>query len=96
MLAGAILVGNFLLDGLANLNDNLKEIVKYLPLHYYEGGQAISEIDWIKSLGLAVVGLIFLLVSWYLFEKREIRVGGERSWNIPGLQRIRKNRNNRK
>lgn len=96
MLAGALLVGNFLMDGLANMNDNLKEIVKYLPLHYYEGGQAIEGVDWNKFLGLTGVALLFLLVSWYLFEKREIRVGGERSWKIPGLQQFPKYKNNRK
>ncbi|MCP4356695.1 MAG: ABC transporter permease subunit [Chloroflexi bacterium] len=80
MLTGGLLVGNFLLDGLSNANDDLKEIIKYTPLHYFQGGDAITELNWGWLGGLLAVSLLFALLAWQLFQRRDIRVGGEGSW----------------
>jgi ABC-2 type transport system permease protein len=81
-LAGMLLVGNFLLIGMANLNEGLQAIVGSTPLHYYQGGFAANGIEapWLAGLLLAA----FLLASagWLLFLRRDIRVGGERSWRL--------------
>lgn len=86
MLTGGLLVANFLLMGLANLNDNLEAMVKLTPLYYYQGGDAISGLDWGWLAGLLVVSLLFTIAAWLLFQRREIRVGGERSWQLPVIR----------
>ena len=82
MLSGGLLVANFLLMGLVNLNDDLEAVAKLTPLYYYQGGDAISGLDWGWFVGLLVVSLLFALAAWLLFQRRDIRVGGERSWRL--------------
>jgi len=83
MLSGALLVGNFLVLGLANLNPDLKSIVRYTPLYYYQGGNAVGGLNWDWLGGLLGATAAFGLLAWGLFQRRDIRVGGERSWRLP-------------
>lgn len=81
MLAGALLVANFLLAGLAALNDNLQSMMDLTPFHFLQGGDAINglKIGWV--LGLTAAGFLFAALAWLLFRRRDIRVGGERGWS---------------
>ncbi|NLZ94071.1 MAG: ABC transporter permease subunit [Firmicutes bacterium] len=83
MLTGALLVGNFLLQGLSNLNENLQPLMKYLPLNYYQGGTAVEKLNSGWLFGLLLTTLIITAAAWVLFLRRDIRVGGERSWQLP-------------
>jgi len=84
-LAGALLVINFLLVGLSNINPDLRTVYELTPLYYYQGGAAIEGIDWGSLLGLTFITLVFALLAWWLFQRREIRVGGEGGWKLPKL-----------
>jgi ABC-2 type transport system permease protein len=83
MLAAAAVVGNFLLSGMVRLNEDLQPIYDWTPLRYYQGGQAVNGLEWSWLLGLLASGLLFGLLAWLLFKRRDIRVGGERSWRLP-------------
>ena len=37
------------------------------------------------ALLLAAAGLVLALAAWLLFRRRDIRVGGERTWKLPRL-----------
>jgi ABC-2 type transport system permease protein len=84
-LAGGLLLVNFLFIGLANLNSDLGAIYELTPLYFYQGGAAIEGIDWGSLLGLTGITLVFALLAWLLFQRREIRVGGEGGWKLPKL-----------
>jgi len=84
-LAGGLLLVNFLFIGLANLNQDLGAIYELTPLYFYQGGAAIEGIDWGSLLGLTGITLVFALLAWLLFQRREIRVGGEGGWKLPKL-----------
>lgn len=84
MLTGAILVGNYLVQGLANINDKLEPVIKYTPLHYYQGGAAVEGLNGSWLAGLLAASLPVLAGACLLFLRRDIRVGGERSWSLPG------------
>jgi ABC-2 type transport system permease protein len=86
MISGALLVADFLLLGLANSNQDLKSIVKFTPLYYYQGGDAVTGLNWGWLGGLLAVSVLFALLAWLLFRRRDIRVGGERSWRLPSLR----------
>ncbi len=86
MLAGAMLVANYLLLGLSNLNDKLKPLVRYAPLRYYQGGMALDGLNGVWLAGLFLSGFVLTVAAWALFLKRDIRVGGERSWKLPSLR----------
>ena len=86
MISGALLVADFLLLGLSNSNQDLKSIVKFTPLYYYQGGDAVTGLNWGWLGGLLAVSVLFALLAWLLFRRRDIRVGGERSWRLPSLR----------
>ena len=83
MLSGGILVGSFALVGLARMNPDIESIAKLTPLYYYQGGAAITELDWGWLIGLLAASVVFAAAAWLVFQRREIRVGGERSWRFP-------------
>jgi ABC-2 type transport system permease protein len=87
MVAGIVLIGGFFANGLANLNDTLADIQPYLPLHYFQGDNWTEgfKADWFA--GLVGVGLLFTLIAWWAFLRRDIRVGGEGGWKLPKLFR---------
>jgi ABC-2 type transport system permease protein len=90
MLTGSLLVANYLLIGLANINDKLEPIIKYSPLEYFQGGDAIDGLDWGWLAGLLGAAVLFALLAWWRFLRRDIRVGGEGGWRLPKLQMGRK------
>ena len=85
MLTGGLLVANYLLIGLSNLNESLKSFVEFTPLHYYQGGDAITELNWRWLAGLLAVSGALALLAWWRFQRRDIRVGGEGGWRLPSL-----------
>lgn len=89
-LTGGLLVANYLLIGLSNLNEELKPIMEYTPLKYYQGGSAIDGINWEWMVGLLGVAVLFALIAWWQFNRRDIRVGGEGGWRLPTLRIGRK------
>jgi ABC-2 type transport system permease protein len=86
-LTGALLVANWLLLGLANLNQDLRNLSRFTPLHFFQGGKAIDGMNWTWFGGLLGISAVFCLLAWLLFRRRDIRVGGERSWGLPALRR---------
>jgi ABC-2 type transport system permease protein len=85
MLAGALLVGNFLLAGLSKISEDLEPVMDLTPLRYYQGGQAVEGLNWGWLAGLFAAALLLSAGAWLLFRRRDIRVGGERSWQMPRL-----------
>jgi ABC-2 type transport system permease protein len=81
-LAGVLLVANYLLLGMANLNESLKAVVQVTPLHYYQGGRAVTGIEWPWVAGLLLVAVLLAGGAWLLFMRRDIRVRGEHGWRI--------------
>jgi ABC-2 type transport system permease protein len=85
MITGALLVANYLLLGLSNINEDLKPFMKLTPLYYYQGGRAIEGINWPWAGWLFAVGVLFTLLAWWRFRRRDIRVGGEGGWRLSGI-----------
>lgn len=82
MVAGGLIVANFLLAGLANLNENLKPIYDLTPFAFFQGGDSLDELKWSWIAGLTAATLLLSLVAWWVFSRRDIRVGGERGWTL--------------
>lgn len=84
MTAGLILVGSFFITGFAEIISDLEEAARFSPLTYYQSVDAMLQglnFNWLA--GLIGVAILFILFSWWLFQHREIRVGGEAGWRIP-------------
>ena len=87
---GGLLVANYMLVGLSNINQDLKDIVAYTPLHFYQGGKAVDSLNWEWLVGLLGVSALLALFAWWRFQRHDIRVGGEGGWHIPLLSLRRK------
>jgi len=89
MLAGLLMVGSYFVNSLASLDENLEKADRFNPLHYYQGGHAIEGLKWEWLAGLLAFAVLFTLIAWWRFERRDIRVSGEGSWRIPGMGHLR-------
>lgn len=87
MLSGVVLVASFFITGLAEISETIQPIADFSPMTYYQGGQAMSELNVGWLLGMLAVALVFVLVAGWRFEQREIRVGGEGGWQLPFRRR---------
>ena len=85
MTAGSLLVGNWLLVGLAALNENLQAVMDVTPWALFQGGEAIIDLTWGPVLALKAIAAALVVAAWWLFLRRDIRVGGERSWSFGRL-----------
>jgi len=88
MISGIVLVAGFFLHGLANLNDSLAKIVPFLPHSYYQSENWTQGMNVGWFLGLLGMGLVFMLLAWWRFLRRDIRVGGEGGWRLPKLSAL--------
>lgn len=88
MVSGLLLVASFFITGLSSIDERLEGIAKFSPLNYYQGGYALEGLDWKWVLGLLGFALLFILLGWLGFWRRDIRVGGEGGWGIPKLSLI--------
>jgi len=82
-LTGALLVASYFVTSLARISDKLAGINNFSPLKYYEGGRALDSLNWEHILGLFGFVLLFTLLSWLLFERRDVRVSGTAGWKMP-------------
>lgn len=85
MLAGILLVASFFANGLANLNESVAAVNKFLPLAYYQGSSWVDglKLNWL--LGVVAADTLITLAAWQLFLRRDIRVSGEGGWKLPKL-----------
>lgn len=81
MTTGGLLVANFLLAGLANLNEDLQPVMDLTPFAYFQGGDSLGGLNWTWIAGLVGASLLLTALAWFLFQRRDIRVGGERGWS---------------
>lgn len=79
------MVASFFISGFARLDENFESVARFSPMSYYQGGYAMNGINWEWIAGLLGFSLLFALVAWWLFQRRDIRVGGEGGWGLPKL-----------
>ena len=88
MLSGGILVLSYFVSGLGELVDEMKVAADFSPYSYFQSGDAMGGLNWTWALGLLGVALLFTLLAWWRFQRRDIRVAGEGGWSFrPRLRR---------
>jgi len=94
MVTGILLVASFFIS-LARIDRNLETVARFSPLNYYQSGEAIRGLNGGWFLGLLACSLVFNILAWWRFERRDIRVGGEGSWRwswLPSPARLRQSK----
>jgi ABC-2 type transport system permease protein len=82
MFTSLFLFSSFFLNGMARIDQNLETLETYSPFHYYQGGYALNDMNWGWLGILTGLAVLMILVSWWLFERRDIRVAGEGGWRL--------------
>ena len=82
-LSAGLLVASYFVTSLARINNQLKTLNDFSPMKYFQGGNALDGLNWQYFLGLLGFAVLFILLAWLLFQRRDIRVGGEGSWTLP-------------
>ena len=85
MISGIALIGCYFINALAQIDNVLEPIAKVLPFKYYRGGLAIDEMNWGQWAVMIGISALFVIVAWWRFERRDIRVGGEGGWGLPKI-----------
>jgi ABC-2 type transport system permease protein len=80
MASGLVLVVSFFMSLMSRLDVNMETINKFTPYGYYQGGEAINGLEWGWFSGLIGVSILISALSWWLFQRHDIRITGERSW----------------
>lgn len=80
MISASVLIASYIVTSLSNVVDSLKTAGKYSPMTYYQGADALNGIDW-NWLGWFIAAtLLFGILAWWRFERRDTRIGGEGGW----------------
>jgi ABC-2 type transport system permease protein len=87
---GLLLVVCYFLSSFQLLDKNLVFAAKFSPLSYYQSGNAVNGLNWGWFLGLLAAALIFAVLATWLFQRRDIRVGGVAGWRWLSLQKPNK------
>lgn len=85
MTAGLVLVASFFITGLARIIEDLETVAKFSPLNYYQSGEAMNGLNQEWFWGLVAFAVLFALLAWWRFLRRDVRVGGEGGWRLPSL-----------
>lgn len=83
MISGIILIADFFIQGFSASYSDLKPLAEALPLNFYQGVGWIDGLENELFLSLLGVAILFSLTAWWRFLRRDIRVGGEGSWQLP-------------
>ena len=85
-VAGVVMVASYFLSSMASLHEGLAALARFLPYHYFQGGDALNGLDWVPFLGLLAASGVLSVLAWWRFERRDIRVAGEGGWRLPDLR----------
>ncbi|HET7089312.1 MAG TPA: ABC transporter permease subunit [Anaerolineae bacterium] len=83
--AGFVLIASYVLVALARMpsvGDAVKNAARLSPLTYYQSGEAIEGLNLGWFLGLLALSAVLAALSGWLFQRRDIRVGGEGGWRL--------------
>ena len=89
MLAGMLVAASFFITLLSGVVDELERAADFSPLTYLETATAIEDGLNLTWFGIFIaIDLVLALISWQLFQRRDVRVGGEGSWRLQDLKKI--------
>ena len=89
MIAGMLVAASFFITLLSGVVEELERAADFSPLTYLETATAIEDGLNLTWFGVFIaIDLVLALLSWLLFQRRDVRVGGEGSWRLQDLKTI--------
>ena len=80
MITGAILVISYMISSLTFLNEGLELVSRFFPYHYFQAVLSFRELNLTWLFALVGISLVMVVLAWWRFGKRDIRLSGEGSW----------------
>jgi len=86
MLTGILVVASFFITLLSGVVDQLERAADFSPMTYLETAAAIENGLNLTWFGVFMaIDLVLALISWQLFQRRDVRVGGEGTMRLMDL-----------
>lgn len=85
MGTGLVLVVSYFMTSFVFLDERLEMAARFFPHHYYQTALSFQELNLGWLFSLLGISAVMILLSWLLFIRRDIRLGGEGSWQLPRL-----------
>ena len=82
MVSSLVLFASFFITGMASIEPDLETANHFSPFRYYQGGNALNEMNWGWLALLFGLSALMTLLAWWRFERRDIRVAGEGGWRL--------------
>jgi ABC-2 type transport system permease protein len=70
---------------MVSLDERLEMTAKFLPHYYYQVALSFQELNFSWLFALLGISLAMVLIAWWLFLRRDIRLAGEGSWQLPKI-----------
>ena len=82
IISGLVMVVGYVLSSMASLNENLEALASLFPYTYFQGSEAITNLNLTWLFTLIGIGILMVLLSWWRFTRRDIRLSGEGSFHL--------------
>ena len=82
IISGLVMVVGYVLSSMASLNENLETVARLFPYTYFQGSEAFNHLNLTWLLALFGVSVIMVLLAWWRFVRRDIRLSGEGSFRL--------------
>ncbi|BBM88100.1 alpha/beta hydrolase fold domain-containing protein [Candidatus Uabimicrobium amorphum] len=81
MTSGLIMLIAQMIANLAKLSSTLQPVAVFSPFEYYQGIKALERFDLGHFILLIAIAIVFTIMAFLQFKKRDIRVAGEGDMN---------------
>ncbi|HSB65562.1 MAG TPA: ABC transporter permease subunit, partial [Anaerolineales bacterium] len=89
IIAGLLMVVGYIMSSMASLNENIATFARYFPYTYFQGSEAFTNLNRSWLLALFGVSIGMLLLAWWRFVRRDIRLSGEGNFRLQTIFSIR-------
>lgn len=87
-VSGLVMVTSYFMGSLAGLAEELAAISKIFPYAYFQGTEAIHNLNLTWLFSLLAISAVMALVAWWRFLRRDVRLSGEGSLRRLSLPRL--------
>jgi ABC-2 type transport system permease protein len=91
-LSGLLMAMSYLLSSMSFLADEIATIAKLFPYAYFQGSDAIHDLNLTWLLSLLAISTAMALLAWWRFLRRDIRLSGEGSFRLPIFSILQRNK----
>lgn len=85
MVTGAVMVVSYFVSSMAFMDERMEMVAQLMPYHYFQTVLSFQELNFNWQLTLLGISALMIVVAWWRFTRRDIRLSGEGSWRLPWL-----------